>query len=251
MNLAGKGNVALVTGGTRGIGRAVSLALADAGVETLVVNYLQDHAAAAETCRMIESRSARALPIQANLGSPDEIDALFARLRSHTARLDFLVHCAALTAFKPLVDTRPNQWDLTLNISARGFLLCAQHAAPLMHEGGAMVALTSLGGTRVVPEYGAMGPAKAALESVVRYLAVELAPRGIRVNAVAAGLVETESIHQFPAAAERRAAAVARTPLARVGTPAEIADVVTFLLSPAARWICGQTLIADGGFSLL
>lgn len=251
MKLAGKGTVVIVTGGTRGIGRAVSLALADAGVETIAMNYLQDHVTAAEACHAVESRSARALPLQANLGSPDEVDALFARIRSDLGRVDFLVHCAALTAFKRLVDTRPNQWDLTLNINARGFLLIAQHAVSLMHDGGAMVALTSLGGTRVVPDYGAMGPAKAALESVVRYLAAELAPHGIRVNAVAAGLVETESIHHFPAAAERRAAAVARTPLARIGTPAEIADVVTFLLSPAARWICGQTLVADGGFSLL
>ena len=250
MNIGGKGTAALVTGGSRGIGRAVSLALAEAGVETIFINYLQDDAAATATQQAVAARSGRAILVKANLASPDEIDRLFAVVRRDVGRLDYLVHCAALTAFKRLQDTRPNQWDLTLNINARGFLLCAQQAAGLM-QGGAMVAMTSLGGLRVVPDYGAMGPAKAALEAVVRYLAVELAPREIRVNAVAAGLVETESIRMFPAADARRQAAVARTPGGRVGTPEEIAAVALFLLSPTARWICGQAIVADGGFSLL
>lgn len=250
MSLGDKGSAALVSGGSRGIGRAVSLALAGAGVETVLVNYLQDDVAATAVQRELEQRGARAVLLKANLASPDEIDRLFVRVRAATARLDFFVHCAALTAFKRLADTRPNQWDLTMNINARGFLLCAQQAAPLM-PAGAMVAITSLGSIRVVPDYGAMGPTKAALEAVVRYLAVELAPRGIRVNAVAGGLVETESLARFSEPEQRRRAAIMRTPLGRIGTPEEIADVTTFLLSPAARWICGQTIVADGGFSLL
>ncbi|MDB6167760.1 MAG: fabL [Verrucomicrobia bacterium] len=250
MTFGAKGSVALVTGGTRGIGRAVSLALAAAGVDTVILNYLQDEASAASTQRELESRSARSDLVKANLASPDEIDRLFATVAASHPRLDYFVHCAALGAFKPLLDTRPNQWDLTMNINARGFLLCAQHAARLM-QGGAMVAVSSLGSTRAIPNYGAMGPTKAALEAVVRQLAVELATRGIRVNAVTGGLVDTISIQKFPDAEKRREESIRRTPAGRIGTAEEIADAILFLLSPAARWIYGHTLVADGGFCLL
>ncbi len=113
-----------------------------------------------------------------------------------------------------------------------------------------MIALSSLGARRVLDNYGALGPSKAALESLVQYLACELAPRGIRVNGVTAGFVETESIRKFPQAAELISAAVEQTPAGRIAQPSDVADVVLFLASPAARWIYGQTLVADGGLSL-
>ncbi len=242
--------VALVTGGSRGIGRAIALRLATAGAQTIIVNYLQNDAEAEKTRRLIEAQHARCILAKANLLYPDEIDKLFETVKANVDHLDCLIHCAALGAFKPLREIKPNQWDLTMNINARGFLQCAQKSAALMKEGN-IVAISSLGSIRAVPNYGAMGPTKAALESIVRYLAVELAPAGIRVNAVTGGFVETDSIQKFPEADRLIQEAISRTPAKRLGTPEDIAEVVMFLLSPTARWIYGQTIVADGGLSLL
>jgi enoyl-[acyl-carrier protein] reductase III len=239
----------LVTGGSRGIGREVAVRLAAAGANTVAIGYLENDAAAEETRGMIEAKGARCLPVRANLARPEEVDRMFAEL-GELETLDALVHCAAMGAFKPLEKLKINQWDLTLNVSTRSFLQCAQLAIPLMRGGGSMVAVSSLGSTRVVPNYGAMGPAKAALEAMVRYLAAELGPRNIRVNAVAGGLVRTDALAKMPNAAAMEAEVIARTPGGRIADPADIADVILFLLRPAARWICGQTVVADGGFSL-
>jgi len=246
-----KKQVALVTGGSRGIGRAISLRLAATGAETIIVNYLQNDTEAEKTRNLIEANQARCLLVKANLAYPDEIDHLFDSIKGVANHLDVFVHCAALGAFKPMIEVKPNQWDLTMNINARGFLLCAQKAASMMTKNGAIVAISSLGSQRAVPHYGAMGPTKAAVESLVRYFAVELAPNGIHVNGVSGGFVETESIKNFPDADQLMTAAVARTPAQRLGTPEDIAEVVMFLVSPAARWIHGQIIVADGGFSLL
>lgn len=241
---------ALVTGGSRGIGRAVTLRLAEACARTVVVNYVQDDAEARATRKAVEDRGSTCVLVKANLAYPNEIDRLFEEVAATAGRLDVFVHCAALGAFKALSDVKPNQWDLTMNINARSFLLCVQKCAVLMN-GGSVVAVSSLGSGRVVPNYGAMGPTKAALESLVRYLAFELAPRGIRVNGVTSGLVETSGIRKMPDIKRWVAEATARTPSGRIGTPDDIADVIMFLTGPSARWICGQTIVADGGYSLL
>jgi enoyl-[acyl-carrier protein] reductase III len=246
----GNSLIALVTGGTRGIGRAVSLRLAKAGVSTVFVNYLQNDKEAAYTQDLLSKENCHCIPIRANVADPDEIDKLFGRVHTSAMHLDVFIHCAAITAFKPIAEIKPNQWDLTMNTNARGFLLCVQKCAPMMTD-GKIVAVSSLGSLRAIPDYGAMGPTKAALESLIRYLAVELTPKGIRVNGVTAGLVETESLTRFPNAERLRAETVRRTPFGRIGTADEIADVVMFLISPSARWICGQTIVVDGGFSLL
>lgn len=241
---------ALVTGGSRGIGRAVCRRLAQSGVGVIVINHLENHAAADATRQEIESLGAVAHVLPANLAYPSEIDRLFTGVTEITPRLDVLVHAAAFGAFKPLADLKANQWDLSMAVNARSFLLCVQRCLPLMPE-GAVVALSSLGGRRAVPNYGAIGASKAALEAMIRQLAMELAPRGIRVNGVAGGLVETDSIAKFPEAPDLVRRAVAATPAGRIGTPEDLADVVAFLVSPAARWICGQVLVTDGGSSLM
>lgn len=241
---------AVVTGGTRGIGRAISLRLARWSGATIVVNYLQNEKAAAEACRLIEAQGARCVTVRANLCLLDEIDRLADAVKSETDHVDAFIHCAALTAFKPLIDVKPNQWDLTMNLNTRGFLRCVQMLLPIMRNPASIVALSSLGSTRVTPNYGAMGPTKAALEAVVRYLAAELAPRGIRVNAVSAGLIDTDSIRRFPDPEGMIASAVARTPIGKIGSPDDVADVVQFLIGAEARLICGQTIVADGGISL-
>jgi enoyl-[acyl-carrier protein] reductase III len=240
----------LITGGSRGIGRATAVRLAKGGGHTIFVNYLQNETAAAETRRLVEAEGSRCILCPANVSNPDEIDRLFEQIRGHTDHLDGFVHGAALNAFKPLSAVKPNQWDLTMNIDARGFLLCAQQTASLMTKGGRMVAVSSLGATRVLPNYGAQGPAKAALEAVVRSLAVEFAPRSINVNCVAGGLVETDSIHKFPNADQLMHSAIEHTPCGRIGTVEDMAGAIAFLLSAEAAWICGHTLIVDGGMSL-
>ena len=241
---------ALVTGGSRGIGRAISIALARQGAQAVVVNYLENDAEAQATKQQVEENNSRCILAKANLLFPQEVDRLFETVRSEIGHLGALVHCAAIGAFKPLMQVKPNQWDLSVNINARGFLLCVQKAVPLM-KSGSIVAISSLGSRRYVRNYGAMGATKAALESLIRYLAVDLGPRGIRVNGVAGGFVTTSSIPKFPDADDMLEEARLRTPCGRLGTPEDIAGVAMFLISPAAGWICGQTIVADGGLSLL
>jgi enoyl-[acyl-carrier protein] reductase III len=244
-----KNLTALVTGGSRGIGRAVAVKLAATCAKTVVVNYLENDAEAEIVLKRIAKQNASCVLAKANLLYPAEINDLFETVKSVTDRLDIFVHCAALGTFKPLKSIKPNQWDLTMNINARAFLLCAQRAAPMM-KSGKMVAVSSLGSRRVVPNYGAMGPTKAALESIVRYLAVELAQDGIQVNGVSGGFIETDSIKKFPGSDALLDEVRRRTPAQRLGTPDEIAEIVAFLASPAARWINGQIVVADGGMSL-
>lgn len=242
---------ALVTGGSRGIGRAAALALARSGVARIAIGYLGNQAAADETCRALAALGAKATAVRANLALPAEVDRLCDEAGAHCDGLDVFVHCAAVAAFKPLAATRANQWDLTMNTNARAFLSGAQRVATLMTGGGSMVAVSSLGAVRALPNYGAMGPTKAALESIVRGLAVELAPRAIRVNAVSAGFVSGTGVAALPGAEAALAAASARTPLGRVAQPDEVATVIAFLCSPGSSWITGQTVVADGGWSLV
>lgn len=243
------GRTALVTGGSRGIGAAISRAFALCGARVFV-NFREDAASAARTVREIEERGGRASAHRANLMHPDEVRELFEAVRAEGS-LDFLVHNAAIGSFKPVMDLRANQWDLSLAINARALLLCAQEASALMRgRAGAIVGVSSLGSARVVPAYGAIGISKAALESLARSLAVEMGEDGIRVNAVSAGVVDTASIRMHPRWEDLFERARSQTPGGRIGTAEQVADVVLFLCSPLASWITGQTIVADGGMSL-
>jgi enoyl-[acyl-carrier protein] reductase III len=243
------GNRALVTGGSRGIGAVIAAALARAGAHVFI-NYSQDDAGASRTCAQIAAEGGTAESAKANLVRPEEIRAMFARVAA-SGGLDFLVHNAAIGSFKPALDVRPNQWDLTMSVGARALLLCAREAVDLMSPGGGrIVSVSSLGSNRVIPSYGAIGVMKAALESLTRYLGAELAPRGILVNAVTAGLIDGTSVRRHPQYDTLAARAVERTPLGRLGTADDVTRVVLFLCSPLSGWIVGQTLVADGGMSL-
>lgn len=241
-----------ITGGTRGIGKAISLRLAECA-DTVIVNYVRNRTAAEETRKEIEAKGARCIPIKANMLYAAEIERMFELIEAEVDHLDVFVHSAALSSFKPLTEIKANQWNFVMNINTRAFLLCAQKCVPMMENRtqGKIVALSSLGSLRVIPNYGALGPAKSALESVVRYLAVELATKGIQVNGVNGGMVETESIKRFPEALDFINETTKHTPAGRIGTPDDIADVVIFLLSDAARWIYGQNIVVDGGLSLV
>lgn len=242
------GKRALVAGGSRGIGRAISLALAARGAE-VVVNYRADDESATATVEAIRQAGGRATSVRANLVSPEQIDTMIAAV-GDGGPLDILVYSAALGSFKPATELRANQWDLTLNVNARGFLLAAIQAAALMTPGASIVALSSLGSVRAIPNYGAIGISKAALEAEVRYLAAEFGPRGIRVNGLSAGLVEGTSISLHPEHEQLMARSIANTPLGRIARTDDVADVVLFLCSPLARWITGQVIVADGGMSI-
>ena len=248
LDLSGK--QALVTGGSRGIGAAIAQRLARAGAHVFIA-YREDDDSARLTLGAIEAAGGSATLLQANLVNPAEIQSMFDVVGAQGA-LDVLVHCAALGSFKPTLSVRANQWDLTIAVNTKALLLCAQHASPLLERrGGKIVALSSMGGGRVVPSYGAIGVSKAAVESLVRYLGAELAPRGINVNAVAAGLIDTASIRRHPLHAEMEARTREVIPAGRLGTPHDVASVVLFLCSPLADWIVGQTIVADGGAGLL
>jgi enoyl-[acyl-carrier protein] reductase III len=241
--------VALVTGGSRGIGRAIAVDLAATGYD-VIVNYLRNPEAAQQTQALVEEQGGQAWLVPANVGEPDEIKALFEEVRRHPP-LHAVVHNAALGTFKDLLKIRPSQLELAFRVNALSLLWLAQEAWPMLADTrGKIVALSSIGSTRVVPHYGIVGPSKAALESMVRYLAVELRPKGITVNAVSGGFMDTDALRAFPDWQGLVDQAVARTPGGRIGEPADMSRIVRALVCGDLDWICGQVLLADGGFSL-
>ena len=247
-----KGKIALITGASRGIGRSIALELAKQGAH-IVLNYVRNQEAAQETERELLGLGVQVLPFQANVGDPKAIDELVQAALSRFGTVDILVHNAALGAFKPVHKLKLNQWELSLDINSKAFLLLTQKVLPAMEQKkeGIILTISSLGAHRFIPNYGAIGISKAALETLVKYLAVELAPKGIRVNCVSGGLVDTDALKSFPKYEELKKEVVQKTPAGRIGEPEDIARVVTFLTSPESRWIYGQTIIADGGLSLV
>ena len=246
------GKLALITGGGRGIGRAIALELARRGADVLV-NYVRHPDDAGATAAEARGFGVQAETIRGNVADEAHVTRMFNEVRERYGYLDVLVNNSASGVNRPMAELTPHHWDWTLNVNARGAWLCAQAALPLMqaHGGGAVVNLSSLGATRVMREYFLVGVSKAALEAVTRYLAVEFAPHGIRVNAVSGGLVETDALKSFSWGPEVIQQTLGRTPAGRMVEPEDLARVVAFLCSPEATMIRGQTIVVDGGFSLL
>ncbi len=254
MTLDFSGKVALVTGSGRGIGRAIALHLARHGAD-LVVNFFRNRAPAEETAAQIEALGRRAIVVKANVGDPQALEQLLAETERAFGGLDILVNNAASGYNRPVMEQRVKGWDWTMGINARAALFLSQGAVPLMQRrgGGYIVNISSVGSFRVLPDYVVVGASKAALEAVTRYLAVELAPYNIVVNAVAGGLVETEALKHFRPLRENRRLleeTARRTPAGRNLQPEDIAQVVAFLCTPAAQMIRGQVIIVDGGYTL-
>lgn len=250
MTFAGK--IALITGASRGIGRATALALGREGA-TVYVNYKRNAEAAAQTAAEVDAAGGRGIPVQADLEDPEAVSAMFRRIRSEAGALDILVANAAATAFRPLMDVKPYHVDRTFAITVKGFLQLCQEAVPLMAgRRGKIVAVSGYDSCFYIPGHGVLGAAKAAMESLVRYLAVELAPHGINVNGVCPGPVETDSarIYAGPLWEEVRRAVAAATPRGRIATPDDVARIIRFLCTDDADWLCGQTLLCDGGLTL-
>lgn len=251
-----KGRIVLVTGSSRGIGKEIALRFAREGAD-IVVNYFRKRKEAEATAEEIRALGRQALVVKANAGDLEALAHLYGEIESTFGGLDILVHNAASGYFRPAMQQRPRAWEWTMNINARSLLFGAQYATRLMEKrgGGAIVAISSLGSVRVFSEYVVVGASKAAIEALIRYLSVELAPRNIMVNAVSPGMVLTDALQHFVTFREEGddliEEVLARTPSGRLCTPADVADVVCFLCSPAAKMICGQTIIMDGGHSLL
>jgi enoyl-[acyl-carrier protein] reductase III len=237
---------ALVTGGTRGIGKAIALRLVAEGVSRVALGYLRNDTAAEQAADELRAAGSEPILVRGNVAS----DRVIAEFASH-GPYDVVVHNAATGVIKPALETEDKHWDWTLNANARSLLSLARACAPGMESGSSIVAISSLGSHRVLENYVLVGASKAALESVVRYLAVELAPRGIRVNAVSAGVIETEALDHFPNREQMLRAAHTRTPAGRLVEPGDVAGAVAYLCSPDAAMMCGHTLIVDGGYSLL
>jgi enoyl-[acyl-carrier protein] reductase III len=245
-----EGRVAVVTGGTRGIGRAISLHLAARGAN-VVACFFRNRAAAEETCAQIEEHGVKARAIKAHVGDPERVSALFDEVGEAFGRVDVLVSNAATGVIKPLPELDLRAWTWTMDANARALYLAALAARPLMVAGSSIVALSSGGATRVLPGYSVVGTSKAAIEALVRYIAVEFAPFGIRANAVSPGVVDTEALAHFPMRAEMLERARKTTPAGRLVTPDDVARVVGFLVSADAAMITGQTIVVDGGAGLL
>jgi enoyl-[acyl-carrier protein] reductase III len=246
-----KGKVALVTGGSRGIGKAIAIKLAQEGA-SVVVNFFRRREAAQETVQEIEKLGVSAQAIRANVGEPEKIDEMFRTIADSFGRLDILVSNAASGLPRQAMDLDPKGWAWTLDINARALLLLAQRAAKLMDDrGGKIVAISSLGSSIIWPGYAPIGISKATLEAVMRYLAIELAPRDICVNAVSASIVATDSGMLFLKAAQAgQISALPTPPAGRLVGVEDIANVVAFLCSEAAFMIRGQTIVVDGGMSI-
>ena len=241
-----QGASVLVTGGSRGIGKAIALRFAEEGAERVAIGYLRNDRSAEETAEELRAAGAEPLLLRGNVASE--------RVAAEAAELgpfDVLVHNAATGVIRAALETEDKHWDWTLSANARALLTLARACAPAMPEGTSIVGVSSLGAIRVLENYTLVGVSKAALEALTRYLAVELAPRGIRVNAVSAGVVETGALEHFPNRERMISDGLARTPAGRLVEPDDIAAAVCFLCSPAAEMVRGHTLIVDGGFSLI
>lgn len=252
MNQPLRGRIALVTGGSRGIGRATALKLASWGADVAIA-YLRHRSAAAAAAAAAAAHGVRVHTVRGDVGDPDDVAALVASTVEALGGLDIVVSNAAMGVLRPALELELKHWQRTLDVMGRALLLLAKAAVPHLERrgGGHLIAISSIGSTHVIPYYAAAGVAKSVLETLTRYLAYELAPRNIRVNAVSGGVVETDALKHFPNREQLLADGRARTPLARPARPEDIAAVVALLCLPEADWIRGQVIVADGGYSLL
>jgi enoyl-[acyl-carrier protein] reductase III len=241
--------VALVTGGSRGIGRAIAVRLAEHGVD-LIVNYVRHRKDAEATSKAVEKLGRRCLLVKANVANEDDVKAMVKTIDEEFGRIDILVSNAASGVLKPCLELTKRHWDWAMDINARAFLFLVQQTVPLMQQGSRVIAVSSLGAVRAIENYTIVGASKAALESLVRHLAVELGEKGINVNTISAGVVDTDALKKFPNRDRILATALEKTPFGRLTTPDDVADVALFMCSPFSAMIQGQVIVVDGGYAI-
>jgi enoyl-[acyl-carrier protein] reductase III len=245
--LAGKR--ALVTGGARGIGAAIARRLAAAGCDVAIL-YYSSHDAAAGLCDELRAAGRRAVARQANVADPESVAGAAKWVLGELGPIDIAVSNAASGVLRPARELTLKHWRWCLETNALALNLLATALAPRMPRGGRVVALSSLGAERALPDYAFVGASKAALEALVRSLALELGGQGITVNAVRAGVVDTDALRAFPQRDALLAGFAARAPLGPELTPADVAGAVYLLCLPEAAMITGQTLVVDGGYAI-
>ena len=250
MDLRLRGKRALVTGSSRGIGRTIALSLAEFKVD-VAINFFRNRAAAEEVAREIEARGARALLVKGNVANEEHVGRMFDEIEQAWGGLEMLISNAASGVLKPVDDLTLHHFHWTMDINAFALLPLVQEFLRLSSQGEkVVVAVSSLGAIRAIPNYTAVGASKAALESMVRHLASELAPRGVRVNAVSAGTVDTDALKHFPNRDTLLEESRQRTPAGRLIEPQDVANAVVFLCTEFASMIHGQVLLVDGGYSI-
>jgi enoyl-[acyl-carrier protein] reductase III len=251
INLSGK--VALVTGASRGIGRACAESLAASGA-AVVVNFLSSQDAARELVSVIQSRGGRAIAVRADVSERDDVLAMVDVIGEHFGRLDVIVSNAAAGGFRPLTQVTPAGFDSILRMNAAPLIWLTQAALPLFSaspEISRVIAISSHGSIRGIANYGLIGTSKAALESLVRHLAFELGRSGVNFNAIMPGIVETDAIKTLPGSAGMLSSVREQILVRdRMLQPADVAGAVLFLSSPLSDLIQGQVLIIDGGISI-
>jgi enoyl-[acyl-carrier protein] reductase III len=247
-----QGKTAVITGSGRGIGRAIALELARHGAN-VAINYFRHKDRAEEVAAQVEAAGGKAVVVKAHVGDVESVQRLVETTADTFGGVDIFIGNAASGVLRPVVEQDLKGWDWTLNINTRSILFGTQAAAPYMigRGWGRIIGITSIGSTRVLPEYSMVGISKAGVEALIRYLAVELAPQGIVCNAVSPGVVETEALDFFPRKDQMVAFAKERTPAGRLVTPEEVARVVTWLCTDDARMIIGQTIVVDGGYGVM
>jgi enoyl-[acyl-carrier protein] reductase III len=241
--------VALITGGSRGIGRAIAIRLAEQGAD-VVVNYVRHKRDAGDTAQEVEKLGRKCLLVKANVANSEDVVKMFESIAKEFDHLDILVSNAASGVLKPALELTERHWNWAMDINARALLTLVQQGLPLMKRGSRVMAVSSLGSVRAIENYTTVGASKAALESLVRHLAVELGPQGIHVNTISAGAVDTDALKHFPNRDEILGAAMARTPLGRLTTPQDVADIALFLCSNLSDMIQGQIITVDGGYAI-
>jgi enoyl-[acyl-carrier protein] reductase III len=251
MDLRLRGKRSLVTGSSRGIGRAIALSLADFKVD-VAINYLRNRSRAEETAEEIRSRGVRCLLLKGNVAKPEHVERMFGTIRDEWGGLELVVSNAASGVLRSARELTMHHFDWAMHINAAALLPITQSFLDLPSKGEkVVVAVSSLGAVRAIPNYTAVGASKAALESMVRHLAAEFAPEGLRINAVSAGTVDTDALLHFPNREELLEKARQRTPAGRLLYPQDVANTVVYLCTDFASMIHGQTLVVDGGYSIV
>ena len=245
-----KGKTAFVTGGTRGIGLATAETLAKGGAN-VIINYFRSRDAAKQAEEKIKSYGVECMIHRANIGNMEQLPGIFDAIKEKFGKLDILISNAALGAYGTMLSIDDKAWAISMDTNAKAFLRCMQLATPMMPENSRVVVLSSLGSIRYIPGYASIGVSKAAIENIVKYAAVELAEKKITVNCVSGGFIANDSLKVFPNFEDMLKDVSARTPWKRVGTAQEMANVVCFMASQESSWITGQTVIVDGGYSLI
>ena len=243
------GKVALVTGASKGIGAAIARQFAAEGA-AVVVNYSSSKAEGEKVVKEITGLGGKAIPVQANVSQPEEIERLVAESKRAFGRLDILVNNAGIYEFSPLEKVTAEHFHKQFNLNVLGLLLASQAAAKQFDgAGGSIINVSSIVSTLAVPESAVYSGTKGAVDAITRALAAELGPRRIRVNAIRPGMVETEGFRSAGIAeSEMRKQVEAQTPLRRIGQPRDIAGAVVFLASDDSAWITGETFVISGGY---